>query len=267
MMYKARDKILNLSKRLQSKLTQFNVKEFTKFQENVFSLFLKSTASFLALAPTGSGKTLSYLLPLITEEEITEENVDTTTLIILPTRDLACQVYNEFKKYLTETISLTLIIGGRSVEKDIKNLSKIPKFIIGTPGRLFFHEKTLKKLHIKHLVLDEVDRLYDVGFKKEIAFFMERYSYSRKMLFSATFSKQIKKQLLKNDFNPVIIDTCDKNHEKISIKELFLQLEEKQKFFKLLELLKTSVASIIFLNSKAQVKKLTKNWFKKTLNF
>jgi ATP-dependent RNA helicase DeaD len=149
----------------------------------------------LASAQTGTGKTIAYLIPLLTK---LGETPDSTALILTPTRELATQVRDSLIQLLGRrpTFGLGLLIGGEPISKQFLQLRSRPRLIIGTPGRVIdhLHRRTLNLNHTGFLVLDETDRMLDMGFHeqlKELCQFLpdERQTF----MFSATMPDNITK--------------------------------------------------------------------------
>lgn len=244
---------------IQTKLKQYKITFFTEVQQSVIPLFLESTESFIALAPTGSGKTLSYILPVL---NYIQNHPDTCVLIIAPTRDLALQIHDVVECYKPSDVFSMTTIGGTSLSRDLRNFSKRPNLIIGTPGRLLHHlnASNLKHFNISHLVIDEIDRLLQDGFKREYDLIMQVYPTSRKAFFSATLSQKLKSKILssiKPSLN--ILDHCTLKHQCNTIKEQFINVsDEQQKYFRLLDQLRNVNSTVIFTNSKSRAKSLFK---------
>jgi superfamily II DNA/RNA helicase len=144
-------------------------------------------------ANTGTGKTAAFLLPLITK---VSKDRSQKVLIVLPTRELAVQIQSEFKLFsLGVGVFSTLCIGGASLNKQARELSRRPNFVIGTPGRIKDLEgrRILNLGHYGNVVLDEVDRMLDMGFIHDIRHIISFLPKSRQSLFfSATIPKETK---------------------------------------------------------------------------
>lgn len=147
----------------------------------------------LATAQTGTGKTLSFLLPII--EKIQAEKVrGATALIMLPTRELAMQVEKAFKQ-ITSGISVALVCGGMAEGPQIEAIRRGARLIVATPGRLedYISRKLVRLDGVRILVLDEVDRMLDMGFKPAIRRVADCLPKDRQTLcYSATLDNQIK---------------------------------------------------------------------------
>ncbi|GMR18929.1 MAG: hypothetical protein BMS9Abin34_051 [Patescibacteria group bacterium] len=147
----------------------------------------------VGVANTGTGKTAAFLLPLITK---VSKDRSQKVLIVTPTRELAAQIQDELKLFsLGMGIYSTLCIGGTSLNKQARGLSKRPNFVIGTPGRIKdLERRRISNLtHYRNVVLDEVDRMLDMGFIHDIRHIISFLPKSRQSLFfAATMPKETK---------------------------------------------------------------------------
>ncbi len=159
----------------------------------------------IGIAGTGTGKTAAFLIPVI--QDLLNNPQKETTLIITPTRELASQIFEEFKQ-LTKGMKLytTCLIGGASVGQSIKDLRRTNHVIIGTPGRLIdmVDRDLLPLQNFKTLVLDEFDRMLDMGFQDDVKYLNEQMTNkSQTLLFSATMDASQKAIVAKMTNNPV----------------------------------------------------------------
>ncbi len=154
----------------------------------------------IGLANTGTGKTAAFLLPII--NRLTPNSPRPSVLIIAPTRELAMQIEEQFRDFAWNMkLYSTLVVGGTNIDKQIRNLRRGSHVVIGTPGRLkdLLQRKELKLDAIETLVLDEADRMLDMGFIGDIRALVERTPKDRQSLFfSATITPAIR--VLINDF-------------------------------------------------------------------
>ena len=249
---------LNLSQPILDALEDLKFESMTPVQEKSLPTLLEGF-DMLVEAPTGTGKTCAYSLPIIENIDVNNDKVQ--ALIICPTRELAIQSVKEirnFYKYKQGCSSLP-IYGGQQISRQIMLLKKKPNIIVGTPGRILDHlaRHTLKFDNIKYVVLDECDEMLDMGFKPDIdSILKDIKSDHQTMLFSATISNDIKsiaKTYLKENH-------CEIHIEKdISYKELidqyYLITKEEEKKKTLLNLLYTIEYKqlMIFCRTKAKV--------------
>ena len=148
----------------------------------------------IAKAPTGSGKTFAFGIPMI--EHIDPTSEDLQGLILAPTRELAIQICDELRSLLTyyTGIRVAVVYGGAGIGSQIKALERKPQIVVATPGRLMDHynRKTLRLDKIQTVVLDEADRMLDMGFFKDVTKILDRIKNRKNMgLFSATISQEV----------------------------------------------------------------------------
>ncbi|MGE0207353.1 MAG: DEAD/DEAH box helicase [Candidatus Babeliales bacterium] len=219
----------------------------------------------IASANTGTGKTAAFLIPLI-QNVLAKKS--TRVLIIAPTRELATQIQSEFKSFAPHTgLTSALCIGGANINAQIKSLDHDPAFVIGTPGRLIDLERT-NKLDFSNytsIVLDEVDRMLDMGFIKDITYIIDRLPKKRHSLFfSATVPASLKK--IMNSFlqNPVSI-TVKTRQSAENVNQEIIKVGDKNKIEIVHDLLiKPEFKKvIIFLRTKRAVDKLAKELTKR----
>lgn len=175
----------------------------TPIQDKAIPEVLKNR-DIVGIANTGTGKTAAFLIPML--HKVLKDNGQ-KVLIMAPTRELAFQIEEEFKIFAKNLgIGSVLCIGGTSMGLQIRNLKKKYKFIIGTPGRLMdLHKRRLIHLdQFKNVIIDEADRMLDMGFIKDIRFLLEQLPVKRHTLFfSATVSKQIEELIRTFLIDPV----------------------------------------------------------------
>lgn len=173
----------------------------TPIQEKVIPLVLDNQ-DVIGLANTGSGKTAAFLLPLINK---VYRDRSKKVLIVAPTRELALQIEAELRDFARHlSLFSAVCIGGLNIQRQINHLRNNPNFVIGTPGRLKDLEgrRALNFLNYTLIVLDEVDRLLDMGFMPDIKYIISRLPQKRQSLFfSATLppkTQEISRSFLKN---------------------------------------------------------------------
>lgn len=191
----------DLVKELKTNITYKKYTSPTKIQYEAIPYILKGR-DILGLASTGSGKTAAFLIPMINKALLDNSQ---RFLIIEPTRELAMQIQDEFMQLARNTgLRSVLIMGGNSMGSQIGILKRNPQFVIATPGRLkdLTERKAINLLTINNVVLDEVDRMLDMGFINDIRFITSKLNKDRQSLFfSATMnrkSEEIANSLLRN---------------------------------------------------------------------
>lgn len=214
----------------------------------------------IGLSNTGTGKTAAFLLPLITR---TLADKNHKTLILAPTRELALQIQEEIRK-LTPRMGIfsTVCVGGAPIRMQIRQLSKMNQFIVGTPGRVLdlINQGHIYTDRLTTIVLDEADRMLDMGFIHDMRKILEGVPADRHTLFfSATMSKEIER--LVHDFlnNPVTVSVV-KRDTAATIAQDVVEHGHHDKFETLVNLLadaETFSRVIIFGEMKHSVEKLS----------
>jgi ATP-dependent RNA helicase DeaD len=251
-------KAMSLPEQLLSILNSMNYIKPTPIQVKTIPLALEQH-DILASAQTGTGKTLAFVIPVITKMLL---DPTAFALIITPTRELAEQVSEVVRKLLGHKsfIKFALLIGGQSFFKQVSQLKAKPRIIVATPGRLIDHftRKTLIP-NFNFLVLDETDRMFDMGFGIQLENIISRLPKKRQtLMFSATFPAKVEKLAAKYLINPKRVLL---NSSIISIKKLTeetIKVKESEKYSKLLLQLKKREGSIIiFVKTKFGAEKLS----------
>ncbi|HHH51807.1 MAG TPA: ATP-dependent RNA helicase DbpA [Campylobacterales bacterium] len=223
-------KELNLPKELLENLSKLGFEQMTPIQKESIPHIIKGK-DIIARAKTGSGKTVAFALPLILK--IKPKQRYPQSLIIAPTRELCEQIAGEIKniaRYKPDTKVVTLY-GGTSLTNQVTSLEKGADILVGTPGRLLDHfsRETIGLSHIQTLILDEADRMLDMGFGDDIIKIVSNLPKKRQnLLFSATYPDNINKLtsiILDNPIKMEIEDT-DKH---IDIEERGFKSDNKDK--------------------------------------
>lgn len=233
----------------------------TQIQEDAFSSIV-DLRDVMGIATTGTGKTGAFLIPII-DALLKDEPFQ--TLCLAPTRELALQIEEEFK-ILTKgtTFTSVCLIGGRNINTDIQRLKRDYDLIVATPGRL----KDLHgqgKIDLKEasvLILDEFDRMLDMGFQKDVMFLADKMGErDQTLLFSATLDKTQQKLIdhFLTDPVTVAVSSGEGSAEHINQTVRYISGEEN-KFEELIELMKEPEMKrvLVFAETKHRVKKITK---------
>ena len=211
----------------------------------------------LGTAQTGTGKTYAFGIPLINHLTLDK---DSYAIILTPTRELALQVSSALKDLtsMKNIIDTAVIIGGDSIQKQLKQLKKA-RLVVGTPGRIHDHirRKSLKLSKFNFLVLDETDRMLDMGFVDEIKSIIEKLPSHQTLLFSATLPKKIS-DIAKNFMtNPQRVNVGEENTPLTNIKQEIKNVNQKEKFEHLkLELLEINGSVVLFVKTKRSADKI-----------
>lgn len=248
-----------LNTMLLRKLEAMNIATPSPIQDQIIPEILKGN-DVIGLAETGTGKTAAFLLPVIDK---TLRDMKRKTLILTPTRELAIQINDEFMK-LTKGFKLfsTTCVGGINIRPQIRSLKRNNHFVIGTPGRILdlINRKDLKTSDFTTVVLDEADRMLDMGFITDIKKILSSTPKDRETLFfSATMDDKTKS--IVNDFmnKPVTISVKKKDVTN-SIAQDIVSHKESDKFEILskLFLIEEYKRVLIFGETKHGVEKLSK---------
>ncbi len=247
---------LNLSQELLNSIEKNNYKKATPIQIEVIPKVL-AKEDILAQAQTGSGKTASFVLPILedflqTQKETTKPKI--TTLILAPTRDLTIQIsksFSSFSKHLSIKPKVVTIIGGADISSQLLGVQKGCDIVVATLGRLLdiIDKKQINLSHLKYFILDEADKMLDLGFLQEIDTILTTLPQNRQnLLFSATYP-------------PKVLDIV----QKITTKANLISIEQSQP---IVQNITQRVIEVNNENKKALLQHLlkTNNW-KKVLIF
>lgn len=249
-----------LSKESLKALDGLGFKSPTPIQSKAIPIGL-SGQDILANAQTGSGKTLAFALPLI---EKIKNNNESSGLILTPTRELAKQIFSVINIILSyhTNIKSTLLIGGEGIYSQSNNLKKLPQIIIGTPGRINDHldRGSLNIKECELVVLDETDKMLEMGFEFQVRDILKAINYKRQMLmFSATLPNQIIKLSSKYSNNPKRISIQENEVLNFNIKQDVINIFPKDKFKELSKQIEKRQGSIlVFVKTKYGTEKLSK---------
>ena len=214
----------------------------------------------IGLANTGTGKTAAFLLPIIHKLSTTKQPV--SILVLAPTRELAQQIEEEFRRFSAgQKLYSTLVVGGMNIAKQIHQVQRGPHVIIGTPGRIkdLINRQILRLSQVNTLVLDEADRMCDMGFERDIRFIESQIPKERQTLcYSATMTNSVKSIVEEFMVNPETISVV-KNATNDHIEQDVVYVEGKeQKVSTLLDMLsgKDFEKVIVFGETKHGVQRL-----------
>ena len=248
---------LALSKEMLQTLDSLNYTSMTPIQAESLPLILDGK-DVIAQAKTGSGKTAAFGIGLLSKLDVKRFRVQ--SLVLCPTRELADQVAKELRRIarFQHNIKILILCGGESFGKQLGSLSHQAHIIVGTPGRVLKHlnKESLDLSELKTLVLDEADRMLDMGFIEEIdAVLAFTPKEKQTLLFSATYDNEImkiSKQIQKDAISVKTVSTESAN----KIKEYFYKTNNKaESFVNVLSNYKPENV-IVFTNTKIEAKEL-----------
>ncbi len=241
-------KELGIKKEVIKKLNENNITKPTLVQEKTIPLIIKGK-DVLVQSETGSGKTISFAIPTIQQIKPIKE---VQALIITPTRELAKQIANEYIKFAPKEVITTVVYGGVSLDKQsIK--AKQSAIIVGTPGRLLdlLRRGAINLKKVKYLILDEADRMLDMGFINDINKIIKQLPKKKQsMMFSATINGRIRRLAEKylNNHEIIILENTIK---KGVLKQHYYDVEQRDKLPLLVKLIKENEGlSLVFCSTK-----------------
>jgi ATP-dependent RNA helicase DeaD len=221
-------------------------------QEAIIPL-LWSGSDVIGQAHTGTGKTAAFGLPIL--EIVDEKNLNIQALVLVPTRELAMQVAGDINSYAKNTRKHALAIyGGQSIHAQIDALKDCPQIIAGTPGRILDHLErgSLNLKTVQCVVLDEADRMLDMGFIDDVERILHQTGRRQIAFFSATMPDEVRKLARRHMKNPreVLIESEDLNVKEI--KQYFCQADRDTKLDALLKIVhdKNVQRAIVFCRTK-----------------
>jgi len=248
---------LNVDQELKNNLNSLGYTSLTKIQEETLPLILEGR-DVIAKAKTGSGKTAAFGIGVLNKLNVKKFKIQ--SLILCPTRELADQVSTELRKIARykHNVKILTLCGGSPTSRQTHSLSHGAHIVVGTPGRILYHlkEQNLDAEFVDTLVLDEADRMLDMGFLEDIEKVISYIPKDRQtLLFSATYEENIK-ELSSHILNNPIFKSVDEVHTATSIKESFLNTTNKNaNLSRIFSTYKPS-SVIIFCNTKIQCDEL-----------
>ncbi|MCA9803607.1 MAG: DEAD/DEAH box helicase [Cyanobacteria bacterium HKST-UBA02] len=259
-------KELGLSERMALSLMNLKIVDPTEIQTKVIPETLGGH-DIMASAETGSGKTAAYALPIIHQRcrGKAEKRRKAKTLVLVPTRELALQVESQFERFSCGSgLKTVCIYGGASYDRQISAMNRGVDVIVATPGRLFDHitRGTADLSMIEMLVLDEADRMLDMGFMPQVRQIVRRVPDQRQtLMFSATISKGIEEAASEFLKNPKTIRVNTRQLEPSSIEQKVFYCDEAEKESLLLDLLENQPAVksvLVFTRTRFKAAKICK---------
>ncbi len=248
---------MGLSQEICKAILDMGFEEATPIQSKAISM-VREGSDIIGQSQTGTGKTAAFGIPCL--ESIDPKNRNLQALILCPTRELAIQVSEEFRKLLKykEDIRVLPIYGGQPIDRQIAALKKGVQVVIGTPGRVMDHMRrhTLKMNAVKMMILDEADEMLDMGFREDIeTILMKIPEEHQTLLFSATLSPEIldiTRRFLKE---PQFIKIVRKELTVPNIEQAYFDVRERTKpdaLTRIIDVYDPKLA-IIFCNTKKRV--------------
>lgn len=251
---------LNLSPQILRAVTEMGFEEASPIQSKAIPVELTGR-DVIGQAQTGTGKTAAFGIPLL--EKIDPKEKKLQALVLCPTRELAIQVADEFRKLskFMHGIKILPIYGGQDIVKQIRSLKAGTQIVIGTPGRVMDHmrRKTVKFDTVKTIILDEADEMLNMGFREDIETILEQIPQERQtILFSATMPKAILEIARKYQHDAETIKVVKKELTVPKIDQFYFEVKQKNKeevLSRLLDIYAPKL-SLVFCNTKRMVDEL-----------
>ncbi|UZK63883.1 DEAD/DEAH box helicase [Mycoplasma mycoides subsp. capri] len=250
-------------KYINDTLDQIEFIAATSIQQKVIPL-LKKHQNVIALAHTGTGKTHSFLLPILNNLKLEENNNYVQAVIISPTRELSLQIYQNTKLFLKNNplINCNLFIGGEDISKNIEQLEKKqPHIVIGTPTRLkeLYDLNKLRLTTTSYFIIDECDMIFDLGFIEDVDYLISKINQDITIgIFSATISQQLSVFCKKYIKNAHFIDDSQNKISTSNVKHILIDTKNKELEQSLIQIIDSinPFLCIIFVNQKDEISKI-----------
>ena len=212
----------------------------------------------LLLSPTGSGKTIAFLLPIL--ERLDPQNPNIQALVIAPSRELSLQIEAVFKKMQTG-FKVNCCYGGHNIQTEINNLSEPPALLIGTPGRIIDHidRGSLDLSEVQTLVLDEFDKSLEMGFQKQMAYALSKIPHLKQRILTSATELQEIPEFVQIVEAPIRLDFLENRAsiEKLQIKKVSSPVPDKLDTLLQLICHLGEQAMLIFLNHRDAVERVS----------
>ena len=258
---------MDLSKEILRAIKDMGFEAPSTVQARTIPLMMDG-ADINAIAPTGTGKTVAFGIPMLEYVQLQDDCVQ--EVVLAPTRELALQIGDELTK-LAKYIKgcrIAVLYGGQPIPKQLNALKRKPQIIVATPGRLLDHMNrgNIRLSGVHTMVLDEADEMLNMGFVKDVTKIIEATPKERQLvLFSATTNQDVLTIAWKYQNNPVEITVEATKEDRPQIAQYVISTEQKQKMDNLLYLLDADVYQriMIFCNTKFMTDRLTSDLKKK----
>ena len=252
---------LKLSPEILRALLERNIVQSTPVQAGCIPPMLE-WRDVVAKAPTGTGKTFAYGIPIVEHIDPADESVQ--AVILAPTRELAIQIRDELRDLCAfkEGVRSVCLYGGQPIDKQITQLKKRPQIVVATPGRLMDHVKrrTLRLDKVETVVLDEADRMLDMGFIRDVTRILDLMPQRRNLgLFSATISREVMDISWVYQRDPVEITVRADEQNKPDITQYRLDVDRNEKVDTMVRLMEIGGYDrvIAFCNTKNMTDRLS----------
>ena len=222
---------LSLSGEVMKAIEKKGYVQATPVQAGAIPYFME-WRDVIAKAPTGTGKTFAFGIPMV--EHIDSAAQEVQALVLAPTRELAVQIQEELRDLceFKEGVRTVCLYGGAPIDKQINALKKRPQIVVATPGRLMDHMKrrTVRLDKVQTVVLDEADRMLDMGFVRDVTRILDQLKHRKNMgMFSATISREVMDISWVYQRDPVEITVRPVEESKPDITQYRIDLDGREK--------------------------------------
>lgn len=251
----------NITPALKTRIVERGFKEPSPIQDQIIPHGLNGK-DVIGIANTGTGKTMAFAIPIMHH---LAERPGSKALIMAPTRELAAQILDECKTLLTNSgLSWTLLIGGAPMRRQLSDLSRRPALVIGTPGRIKDHIErgSLRLDGFDMVVLDEVDRMLDMGFVHDMRHILSLIPTSNRQsyFFSATVDHRVRTIISEFSQDPIMISVKTADTSELVDQSVIKYMHDEDKISRLHEALTGSEKKILlFDDTRRQVERLSKS--------
>jgi ATP-dependent RNA helicase DeaD len=251
---------LNVSQELLKALGQMGISAPTQIQEETIPPMM-SGRDIIGIAPTGTGKTVAYGIPMLEYISLTETKVQ--ELVLSPTRELALQIVQELTELarFVLPIRIAALYGGQPMDKQINQLKRRPQVVVATPGRLLdmVSRGHIRLDHVHTMVIDEADEMLKMGFVKDVTKIIEMAPADRQLvMFSATTNSDVMTISWKYQHEPVeiTVEATKENRPQITQYTMVVSREEKQAALQYLLDADEYDRVMIFVNTKSMTQRV-----------
>lgn len=256
-MQKIKFEDLKLPDDLKRAIDDMGFEEATPIQAQAIP-YLRQGKDICGQAQTGTGKTLAFAVPIL--EKIDTKTKKLQAVVLCPTRELAIQVSEEFRKLskYKRGVYILAVYGGQAIDRQLRTLELGVQVVIGTPGRILDHlqRKTIDMSNVKMAVLDEADKMLDMGFVEDIESILSKMPKEKQMMFfSATMPKEFLGLTHKYQKNPVMVKMLHETLTVPSTEQYYCEVREGGKIETLSRMIDfyNIKSSLVFCNTKKQV--------------
>ncbi|HWP80023.1 MAG TPA: DEAD/DEAH box helicase [Candidatus Acidoferrum sp.] len=245
---------LGLQSEIMQAIEQMGYKEMTEIQRKALPVLLVG-GEVVAKAPTGTGKTCAFGIPIVQETD--PEGKTVTSLVLAPTRELALQISDDLRALAAfkPGVKVVTVYGGDPIDRQVKALKNNPQILVATPGRLIdlFKHRHVRLDTVRRVVLDECDKMLDMGFFKDVRYLIEKTPKERNLnMFSATISREVMDMSWLYQKNPQELTVERTEESKPKIRQYIIESVGAQKTKDCVRLIKARGFErvIIFTNTK-----------------